>query len=270
MSSEVSFTERAERTGRRLVREDRYLLVLFLILATLISSAFLGDGTFGILVPLAFMSLTLAVTLSTSDAGPKAVLLGRVVVAMAFFGVAAAELLNYNGLARLGFFIAMIVLSIVTPFVIARRLLKHMTVSIGTIAGAADIYLLIGLFFAVVFMSIGASQAGVLNAMEPDAVQQHATAADAFFIASRPVGPSDFIYYSLVTQTTVGYGDLTASSNLGRMLSTTEALLGQLYLVTVVAVLVANIGRSRTRPGPLLATDEELEAAEESQDSSEA
>ncbi len=261
--AEGSFTERAQRTGRRLVRQDRYVLVLFLILATLISSAFLGDGTFGILVPLAFMSLTLAVTLSTSDAGPKAVFLGRVVVGLAFLGVAAAELLNYNGLARLGFFVAMIVLSIVTPLVIARRLLKHMTVSIGTIAGAADIYLLIGLFFAVVFMSVGASQAGVLNAMEPDAVQQHATAADAFFIASRPVGPADFIYYSLVTQTTVGYGDLTASSNLGRMLSTTEALLGQLYLVTVVAVLVANIGRSRTTP--LLEHGEGLEAAEESQ-----
>jgi hypothetical protein len=57
----------------------------------------------------------------------------------------------------------------------------------------------------------------------------------------------DFVYYSFVTMTTLGYGDLTARANLGRMLSVTEALFGQLYLVSVVAVLVANIGRQRIR-----------------------
>jgi len=53
------------------------------------------------------------------------------------------------------------------------------------------------------------------------------------------------MYYSFVTLTTVGYGDLTASTAIGRMLSVTEALVGQLYLVTVVAILVSNMGRSR-------------------------
>jgi hypothetical protein len=43
----------------------------------------------------------------------------------------------------------------------------------------------------------------------------------------------------------VGYGDLTPAGDLGRMLAATEALLGQIYLVTVVALLVANIGRGR-------------------------
>ncbi len=57
--------------------------------------------------------------------------------------------------------------------------------------------------------------------------------------------PSDFVYYSFVTLTTVGYGDLTASTGIGRMLSVTEALVGQLYLVTVVAILVSNLGRNR-------------------------
>jgi hypothetical protein len=41
--------------------------------------------------------------------------------------------------------------------------------------------------------------------------------------------------------TTVGYGDLTAASAPGRTLSVAEAMLGQLYLVTVVAVLVSNL-----------------------------
>jgi hypothetical protein len=51
--------------------------------------------------------------------------------------------------------------------------------------------------------------------------------------------------------TTVGYGDLAARGDVGRMLAVTEALLGQLYLVTVVALLVSNVGiRPRRRPGP--------------------
>ena len=233
--------------GRRLVREDSYALVLLLILATIISSAFLGDGTVGVIIPLAFMSLTLVVTMSTSDAGPQARIVTRVVVAVAFLGVLAAELFHFAGLARLGFFIAMIALSTITPFVIIRRLVKHLTINLNTIAGAADIYLLIGVFYSVVYMTVGAVQAGFLNSLGPSGLQNMIPAA-AFFSASRPTGPADFIYYSLVTMTTVGYGDLTATSNIGRMLSTTEALVGQLYLVTVVAVLVSRLGRSRQRP----------------------
>jgi hypothetical protein len=55
----------------------------------------------------------------------------------------------------------------------------------------------------------------------------------------------DFLYFSLVTLTTTGYGDLAARSALGRKLAVTEALSEQVYLVTVVAVLVGNIGRVR-------------------------
>jgi Ion channel len=49
-----------------------------------------------------------------------------------------------------------------------------------------------------------------------------------------------------VTLTTVGYGDVTARSNLGHTIAVTEALIGQIYLVTVVALLVANLGLRRT------------------------
>ena len=58
----------------------------------------------------------------------------------------------------------------------------------------------------------------------------------------------DFLYFSFVTMTTVGYGDLTAAGDLGRMLAVTEALIGQLYLVTVVALVIGNIGQERLRP----------------------
>jgi hypothetical protein len=50
-----------------------------------------------------------------------------------------------------------------------------------------------------------------------------------------------------VTLTTVGYGDFTASTSVGRMFAVSEALTGQLYLVSAVALLVGNIGRTIVR-----------------------
>ena len=55
------------------------------------------------------------------------------------------------------------------------------------------------------------------------------------------------LYFSYITMTTVGYGDLTPVGNLPRMLAATEALIGQIYLVTAVALLVGNLGRERRR-----------------------
>ena len=119
--------------------------------------------------------------------------------------------------------------------------------TVDTVAGAADIYLLVGLLFASVFTLIGAIQAGYWNSLGPADLLNVAPHA-AFFNASRPTLPSDFIYYSYTTLSTVGYGDLTATSALGRILSTTEALIGQLYLVTVVAILVGKMQAVRIEP----------------------
>jgi voltage-gated potassium channel Kch len=47
------------------------------------------------------------------------------------------------------------------------------------------------------------------------------------------------MYYSLVTLTTLGYGDFAAATDVGRFLSTTEAVVGQIFLVTFVASLVS-------------------------------
>jgi hypothetical protein len=61
---------------------------------------------------------------------------------------------------------------------------------------------------------------------------------------------SECLYYSFITLTTVGYGDLAANSDLGHTLSMFEALIGQNFLVTVVSVLVSNLGRPRPATDP--------------------
>jgi hypothetical protein len=112
---------------------------------------------------------------------------------------------------------------------IGRQLVTHPRVSASTILGALCMYLLIGLFFASVY--------AVADVVGPD----------PFFRQVAVARPVDFLYFSYVTLATVGYGDLTAARDVGRMLAVTEALLGQLFLVTVVALIIGNVGRGRHR-----------------------
>ena len=60
---------------------------------------------------------------------------------------------------------------------------------------------------------------------------------------------SDFFYFSMVTITTLGYGDLSPATSIGRSLAMTEALLGQIFLIVLVAYLVGMLGSSRTTIG---------------------
>ena len=57
--------------------------------------------------------------------------------------------------------------------------------------------------------------------------------------------PALRLYFSFVTLATLGYGDYTAATKVGRMFSVLEGLFGQLYLVTVVALLVSRMGFQR-------------------------
>ena len=54
---------------------------------------------------------------------------------------------------------------------------------------------------------------------------------------------SQCLYFSFTCLTTIGFGDLTARTDLGHTLSVFEGLIGQIYLVTVVSLIVANLGR---------------------------
>ena len=240
MSEPAASTSDGQPSVARRIREprrDRYGLVCALILVTILSTAVLGDGEIGLILTLVLMTGTFVIALRTSDAGPRVTLIATAVSALAIVGICIALLTGNQTPARLAYGLAMIGIVSITPVVIARRLAKHTIVSLDTVVGAAAIYLLIGLLFAVIYSTISFVLAR----------QGLPAGAPGFFVASRPIEASDYIYYSFTTLATVGYGDLTASIALGRLLSVCEALIGQLYLVTIVAVLVSNMGRSRRR-----------------------
>ena len=108
-----------------------------------------------------------------------------------------------------------------TLLVVLARVLEHRTVTLPSIAAALSGYLLIGMMFTHVF--------GVIAWLDAP-----------FFADGEVVDGRALQYFSFTTLTTLGYGDLTAGGYAGRGMATFEALIGQVYLVTIVARLVAS------------------------------
>jgi hypothetical protein len=124
--------------------------------------------------------------------------------------------------------ITSLVLTAATIGAIARRVWQHVEISVVTVLGAVCVYVLVGLSFAFAYEVVG-------------------TFGSQPFFSAQEIGTrSDYVYFSFITMATVGYGDLAAQGGVGRALAVTEGLLGQIYLVTAVAALVANLGRART------------------------
>lgn len=102
-----------------------------------------------------------------------------------------------------------------------------------TIAGAVCAYLLLGLAWAHMF--------ALLETLNPDALKNLPVAQQG----SRDLGP--FIYFSFITLTTLGYGDIVPDTPPAGALAALEAVTGQLYLTVLVARLVGLYGTIRPR-----------------------
>jgi hypothetical protein len=222
-------TPRRERPQSPLSDPDRYGVALVLILLTILMVTSTGEGTVGQLAAVVLGGGTLLFILVTSRAHRRTIRFAALVVVGAIAVATITDLLGYG--ERNPYSVVMAMLAFVAPIVIARRLLAVETITLRTVAGALCLYLLIGLFFSSVYTIVDGL-------------------AGPFFAQTNDPAPGDFVYFSYITITTVGYGDFTAASQFGRMLAATEALIGQIYLVAGVALLVSNLGRRRSRGAP--------------------
>ena len=98
-------------------------------------------------------------------------------------------------------------------------------VRVQTLFGVLALYMLIGMAFGFVYGAIDYY------------------GGDPFFAAGQSATVSNCLYYSFITLSTVGYGDFVARTDLGHTLAVFEALIGQIYLVTVVSLIVTNLRR---------------------------
>jgi hypothetical protein len=125
------------------------------------------------------------------------------------------------------------VLSLGVIAVIGRAIGVEHDVNAQSVLGAICVYVMLGMVYLFLYGAV-------------------ANIGSANFFAQGTDGTRALrLYFSYVTLATVGYGDYTPATNLGHMLAISEALIGQLYLVTVVAVLVT---RLRIRRGDVPAS----------------
>jgi hypothetical protein len=101
------------------------------------------------------------------------------------------------------------------------------------IAGAAVVYLLMAIMWTFIYRVIETAHPGSFTVSTNDVYER-----------------MRFIYFSLVTITTLGYGDIVPQTSLASSLATLEAVVGQLYLVTTVAWLVGVRVTQRTQRKP--------------------
>ena len=208
-------------------------VVLGLILSALAFGLAAPEGAVGHVIAVALQAATLVAAVVASRAHRWVI---RLSVVAAFAGVVGATLvlLGTDEFAdSSGRILALLYISL-TPPAIVTGLIKQFReaggVTMQTMFAVLCLYLLIGLLFGVTYATI------------------QEVSNDAFFTTGMGEG-DDFLYFSFVTLTTVGFGDLIAATDLGRSLAITEALVGQIYLVTVVAVIVGNLRAARPRSG---------------------
>ncbi|HEY5638784.1 MAG TPA: ion channel [Dehalococcoidia bacterium] len=112
---------------------------------------------------------------------------------------------------------------IVAPLAVLVRVTRDKSVTMNTIYGAITAYLLFGMLLGFQYLAIEEISSG------------------SFAIPGEPKddNTSELLYYSLVTQTTLGYGDITPVRAIPRTLSVIQAVIGQMYLVVLMARFVA-------------------------------
>jgi Ion channel len=227
MPAPAALSARRSRLTARLEERDDFGLVLLLILATIMTVS-LGAGAVGQFIGVCLSGFTLLFVLHTSDARRRTFRAALAIVVIAVGGTAVSLISGAEGASTAAGLIGLL-LAFAAPVIILRRILSSPTITVRLVLGALAIYLLVGLTYAYLYPVV----AEVTN--EP------------FFVQTSTPEAVDYVYFSYVTMTTVGYGDFTASTSVGRMIAVSEALTGQLYLVSAVALLVGNIGRTIVR-----------------------
>jgi hypothetical protein len=210
-------------------------VVLGLILLSIGFQLAAGESDFARLATVVLQAITLIAAVVASRAHRLVVRLAVIAAVLSIIGASLAILGtdtfgNNSGRAVTLLLVALVPPAIVTGLIKLFR--QEGSVTMETMFGGLCLYLIVGLFFGSAYAAI------------------EEIGGSAFFhqLTAAQTETNDYLYFSFTTLTTVGYGDLTAASNFGRSLAITEALIGQIYLVTVVAVIISNMRPARPRP----------------------
>jgi hypothetical protein len=147
----------------------------------------------------------------------------------------ALQWLSYLGLLTRGFEVPRVILFLAFLGTLlgaqVALILEERRVSRETVLRALGAYILLGCIWSGLYR--------IVVAISPEAIQG--------LTEGSPL--SDFMYFSFVCLTTVGFGDIVPIAPIARNLTIAEAVVGQIYLATVIAKLVSMHGSERLRGG---------------------
>ena len=224
---------RAVRNVAELKGSYRYGLVLLLAVLSTGVQMLLPDTPAAWLLQALLMAATVITALFAEDATSAQWRRVGWLVGVATVALIAAAIAG-QGQAERGITFGLNgVLALAGAVIVARGVVGgirvEQRVTLHSVMGALTVYLLAGLVFGFSY--------GVMDAIAGMPVLSH-IGSDKH---------AEEVYFSFITMTTVGYGDIAPTVSAARMTSVLEALCGQLYLVTIVAVIVSNVGAGRGR-----------------------
>ena len=205
-----------------------FLLTAVLLVFIIVAPSERWSRTVAITIEFGALIVAVATARAREDVRRARAIAVGVAAALVVVGVAAG-LLSAGATFAIGG-----ILAVVVPVSLVRGLLRLVAehgVTIRAVAGALAIYLLIGLGFAWVVGFIAEVGSG------------------PYFAQGTNGNAGDWAYYSFTVLTTTGFGDLTPAKPVGHAVAVIEMLVGQLYLVTVIGVLVGNFVRRRPAVG---------------------
>lgn len=217
-----AWVERAERV------RDAFGLVLALVLLTYVLASLLDNHGWSAVVLTTATSVTSVVALTSSHVRARMIRTSIWLSALTVFFAVTAAVTDEKTLLNIASLIQICLLALAMGAVLW-RVVSSAEVGSRTILGAISVYAVLGILFTFAFGTIDRIQGGPF-----------------FEEVTRPDG-SDFIFFSYTTLTTTGYGNLVPAAQPGRMIAGLEMMLGQIFLVTLVAGLV-----SLWRPGEAL------------------
>lgn len=205
---------RAERV------RDEFGIVLVLVLATYVLMSLLGDRGWASVAICSVASATSVVALTSSHVRHQfvrlAVTLAALSIAMTVIGAISGALIWLNISSAI-----QVCLLAASTLAVLLRVVTTAAVSSRTILGAISVYTVLGILFTFVYATVDRIQSA------------------PFFEGIPKPHAGDFLFFSYTTLTTTGYGDLVPGGQPGRMIAGLEMMIGEIFLVTLVAGLVA-------------------------------
>ena len=199
---------------------DSYASLLVLLLANFFVIELVTDARWGAVASILLAAAALIVAISDPDAGEGLETWHWILIAVCLALAPVVLLVTSSSVLGVAYLVPVGLLASATLPVTLSRIAHHKRVTSETILGATCAYILFGLLFAFVFLALGELR-------------------DApFFAQAGPQEASEYVYFSFVALTTLGFGDLSPSVGLPQALTVIEALLGSVFLVTLVARLV--------------------------------